>query len=378
MSQRSNSNQTMKTVSWSDSIGIGDRARLGRSRRRARRWLLRACAPIISSDHLAKGSPRGRAERQPRRLRFPLLSSEQIPLRAVFIALTCAPALLAKPELTAQTFTTLYSFTAIAPNPGPYTNSDGANPGFLISSDNTLYGTAEIGGDSGGTVFRVNADGTGFMTLYRFDRSTGVNSDGAQPNSLLSSDNTLYGTAYAGGSSGDGTVFAVNTDGTGFTTLYSFTGGDDGAIPQNAGSGLVLSGNALYGTTENGGGPGSGTVFVINTDGTGFRLLHSFTGLYSIPTNSDGAYPNAHLILSGNTLYGTAGGGGSSGNGTVFSISLPVTPPQLTVIPSGANIILTWPTNATGFTLHPPRALFHRRSGPLFLRGQSSSTGRTQ
>ena len=28
-----------------------------------------------------------------------------------------------------------------------------------------------------------------------------------------------------GGSSGNGTVFAVNTDGTGFTTLYSFTGG---------------------------------------------------------------------------------------------------------------------------------------------------------
>jgi len=57
------------------------------------------------------------------------------------------------------------------------------------------------------------------------------------------------------------------------------------------------------------------------------------------------------LLLSGNTLYGIAYGGGSSGNGTVFSLSLPVSPPQLTIIPSRANVILTWPTNAAGFTL---------------------------
>jgi len=54
------------------------------------------------------------------------------------------------------------------------------------------------------------------------------------------------------------------------------------------------------------------------------------------------------LLLSGNNVYGTAYGGGSAGNGTVFSLFIP---PQLTIIPSRANVILTWPTNATGFTL---------------------------
>ena len=53
----------------------------------------------------------------------------------------------------------------------------------------------------------------------------------------------------------------------------------------------------------------NGTVFAVNTDGTGFTNLHSFTAasgsLVSI-TNSDGASPYAGLILSGNTLYGTA------------------------------------------------------------------------
>jgi len=55
------------------------------------------------------------------------------------------------------------------------------------------------------------------------------------------------------------------------------------------------------------------------------------------------------LILSGNTLYGTTVYGGTSGTGSVFSLS--VSAPQLTITESGTNIILTWPTNATAFNL---------------------------
>ena len=62
-------------------------------------------------------------------------------------------------------------------------------------------------------------------------------------------------------------------------------------------------------------------------------------------TNSDGANSQAGLILSGNTLYGTAFQGGSR-YGTVFSISFT---PQLTITPSAASLILTWPTNYAGF-----------------------------
>ena len=49
----------------------------------------------------------------------------------------------------------------------------------------------------------------------------------------------------SGGTSNVGSVFALNTNGTDFTNLYSFTGGADGANPQ---AGLTLSGNTLYGT----------------------------------------------------------------------------------------------------------------------------------
>src|SRR5665213_1563565 len=259
-------------------------------------------------------------------------------------------------------FTTLYSFTASSTNSsGSYTNSDGASPASnVILSGNTLYGAAGRGGSAGyGTVFAVNTDGTGFTNLHSFmamsTNSSGnyTNSDGAIPEAgLILSGNTLYGTADTGGSSGNGTVFAVNTDGTGFTNLHSFTAtpprpgpyvNGDGANPY---AGLILSGNTLYGTAVQGGSSGYGTVFAVNTNGTGFTNLYNF----NINNPSDGATPYAGLILSGNTLYGTAAHGGSSGNGTVFSLSLPL-PPQLTIIPSGDNVILTWPTNAAGFTL---------------------------
>ena len=114
---------------------------------------------------------------------------------------------------------------------------------------------------------------------------------------------------------------------------------------------MILSGNTLYGTTSSGSTNGSGTVFAVNTNGTGFTTLYnlsaSSTNSSGVYTNSDGANPEG-LILSGNTLYGTAADGGSSGVGTVFSLSFP--PPQLTIIQYGANVILTWPANYAGFS----------------------------
>jgi uncharacterized repeat protein (TIGR03803 family) len=324
-------------------------------------------------------------------------------------------------------FTTLRSFTATSSD-APYTNSDGANPGAsLILSGNTLYGPAQNGGRSGvGTIFAVKTDGTGFTNLYNF---TG-GSDGALPlSSLILSSNILYGTAYGGGSanggtvfkvntsdksfttlhsfgtasngvspsaslilsssilygttasggdSGNGTVFKVKTDGTGFATLYSFTAtsvisstNSDGATPF---AGLISSGASLYGTAVGGGSSGRGTVFTVNTDGTGFTTLYNFAG-------GDGAYPRGGLVLSTNILYGTTSSGGSSGNGTVFRLSLTsVSPPQLRIVRSGQNVILTWATNTAGFNLKSVTNLVSSAvwaavsPGPVVANGQNTVT----
>src|SRR5438067_1168653 len=106
-----------------------------------------------------------------------------------------------------------------------------------------------------------------------------------------------------------------------FTTLHTFTGGNDGALPW---TGLITnsSGNTLYGTARGGGDAGNGTLFAVNTDGSGFTNLHSFaatsTNSSGAHTNGDGTIPNDRLLLSGNTFYGTAQQGGGSGAGTVF------------------------------------------------------------
>src|SRR6185503_15792040 len=163
-----------------------------------------------------------------------------------------------------------------------------------------------------------------FMTLHNFSGS-----DGANPYAGLitnSSANTLYGTAAYGGSGEVGTVFAVNTDGSGFTTLHDFDYVNDRANPY---AGLILSGNTLYGTASEGGNFDEGTVFSVNTGGTGFTTLHSFQGSYRFclsdfdcpcgfqcfdstclrqvfcngdTRDTEGQKPYAGLILSGNTL----------------------------------------------------------------------------
>src|ERR1041385_6376591 len=107
-----------------------------------------------------------------------------------------------------------------------------------------------------------------------------------------------------------------------FTSLHNFTGGNDGEWPYG---GLILSGHTLYGTTYfqkfGTGGVVHGTVFAVNTDGTGFTNLHNFSPFDTVTsTNSDGNGPSVSLTLSGKTLYGTTVLGGYSGHGTVFAV----------------------------------------------------------
>lgn len=229
-------------------------------------------------------------------------------------------------QATAQNFTVLHSFTARPEG----TNYDGSYPvGRLAAnaSGTILYGAANTGGSAFGTVFAVNADGSGLTNLHSF-----IYTNGTQPlGGLILSGNRLYGTAWVGGPAGNGGVLALNTDGTGYTVLHRFSAtvgsppfatNSDGARSR---AGLVLSGSWLYGTTEYGGTGGNGTVFALNTNGTGFATVHSFLpggseSIFGNYTNIGGIRPNGGLVLAGDTLYGTALGGGQFARGTVFKV----------------------------------------------------------
>jgi uncharacterized repeat protein (TIGR03803 family) len=207
-------------------------------------------------------------------------------------------------------FTTLHPFVGGA--------TDGATPtsGLILDGLGYLYGTTQSGGANGfGTVFRMRTDGTGFTLLYSFG---GVPNDGGAPLAglVLDPSGVLYGTTPTGGTSGEGTIFSLNTDGTGYLTLYNFTGGDDGSQPAAP---LVLGLNhTLFGTAELGGANSSGTVFKIQTDGSGFVTIYAL-GV----TFEDASTPEAPVTLdAAGNLLGTASGGGLFGLGAVFKMRL--------------------------------------------------------
>jgi len=201
------------------------------------------------------------------------------------------------------TETVLHTFTG---------GSDGGQPyaGLILGGKGNLYGTTFYGGaDNSGVVFELAPDGTETV-LYSFKGG----GDGANPyaGSLIADPaGNLYGMTYAGGASGDGTVFRLAHDGT-ETVVHSFAGGDDGAQPF-AGLTMDSSGN-LYGTAQAGGAGRDGILFRLARDGTE-TVLHTFEG------GADGAMPSCTLLPDGDgNLYGTTISGGLYDSGTIFVI----------------------------------------------------------
>ena len=190
------------------------------------------------------------------------------------------------PSVQAQSgaVTNIHDFAGF--NPAAY---GGVPSASLIAAGNVSYGTAAVGGSfiepgsfgispepGAGVMFKINHVGSGYTVLHTF---SGVNvfgnSEGAYPlGSLVLCGNTLYGTTFIGGAYGYGTIFAVNTDGSRFTSLYSFTGALTAEIRWPGWSCPV---NVLYGAAFAGGTGGDGTIFSLNTDGSGFNPIYEFT-----------------------------------------------------------------------------------------------------
>jgi uncharacterized repeat protein (TIGR03803 family) len=195
--------------------------------------------------------------------------------------------------------------------------SDGYTPdgGLVLASDGNFYGTTYSGGSHGtGTVYRVTPAGAETV-IYSF---AGGPNDGAGPYGevVQASDGNLYGMTSAGGANGFGTIFRVTLLGA-EEVLHSFAGAPtDGRYALN---GLVQAGDGnFYGTTQLGGTFNQGTVFKMTPAGT-VSVLYSFANA----SFNDPAIPDATLVVGSNgNLYGTAIGGGTSGYGVVFEITL--------------------------------------------------------
>src|SRR5262249_8652172 len=146
----------------------------------------------------------------------------------------------------------------------------------------------------------IGTSGSGFSVVHTF--GGGATGSGGDP--LILSGSTLYSMTNTGGTSGVGTIYKVNTDTTGFSVLHSFVSASEGSNPTGP---LTISGSTLYGMTQHGGTGSGGALFQIGTSGSGFSVMHSFAG-----GASDGSTPLDGLTLSGSTLYGMTSLGGNS------------------------------------------------------------------
>jgi uncharacterized repeat protein (TIGR03803 family) len=219
-----------------------------------------------------------------------------------------------------------------------FNGTNGARPYLMAlvqGSDGNLYGTTWEGGSySYGTVFSVTPGGT-LTALYSFCSDSPSCPDGYYPYAGLvqGSDGNFYGTATWGGAYGNnncayygqnpcGAVFKITPTGA-FTLLYSFCAlgfpCPDGDAPYTP---LVPGGDSnFYGTTGGGGEYGAGTVFKITTSGT-LTTMQSFNG-------SAGNNPSGLMLGSDWNFYGTAHNGGAQwfepcppeGCGTVFKMT---------------------------------------------------------
>jgi hypothetical protein len=136
----------------------------------------------------------------------------------------------------------------------------------LQGADGMLYGIAQ---GNGGSLFRLNPDGSNLVALYSFN--------GYAPSGLIQGqDGRLYGTT-ALGAAGDRYVYGVNTDGSNFVVLHSFSFYQDGAGPY----GLIHGADGrLYGSTSEGGpfnavgsNIGCGTIYALNVDGSSSQRI---------------------------------------------------------------------------------------------------------
>jgi uncharacterized repeat protein (TIGR03803 family) len=208
-------------------------------------------------------------------------------------------------NLNAQ-YTKLHDFTSATNGTNPYAS--------LVSDGTFLYGTTFAGGVNGmGTIFKIMPNGTGYAKLLDFAGAT----NGDSPSGSLIYDGTyLYGTTSVGGTNNFGTLFKIKPNGTGFVKLLDFSGTTNGNQPEGD---LYYDGTFLYGMTEAGGissncASGCGVIFKIKPDGTGYLKLLDFDRL------TNGGLPFGSLISDGTFLYGTTSVGGTNNLGTIFKI----------------------------------------------------------
>ncbi len=225
-------------------------------------------------------------------------------------------------------------------------NVDGAFPWSppVLASDGNFYGTASGGKDNTGLVYKITTSGT-YTTIYSFDITHGYHPIASPTQGV---DGFLYVPVAEGGTSFCGTIVQLTTAGV-LNNTYDFPCGPGGSFP--VGPLVQNSSGTFYSTTQNGGTNGEGTIYEINTS-LSASVMHSFGAFFG-----DGEYPSAGLALgTDGKYYGSTAEGGTYDDGTLFNTSTSGTYTELYSFNNSANLMqespLSPPVEYTTGTLY--------------------------
>lgn len=179
--------------------------------------------------------------------------------------------------------------------------------GIIQATDGNFYGSGAGGAYYHGEIFRMTPSGE-ISTLYSFCAQ--VVCEGALP-PILGSDGNLYGVTsnYENSNEAGGVFYKLTLSGD-FTILYRFCAGSGCADGLDPNSVIQASDGNFYGTTGGGGAGGAGTIFSISPAGE-FKLLYTFCSLANC---TDGGYPVSPPAQGDDgNFYGVARVGGAAG-----------------------------------------------------------------
>ena len=203
---------------------------------------------------------------------------------------------------------------------------DGQQPygNVAVSADgNSIYGMTYYGGHGQGTIYSCAPDGSGYHLIHEFSAgASSTNGSGPIGNSVTLVGSTLYGMTTIGGSQDLGAIFRVQTDGTGFSLLDSFNMDDNNGMSPVGD--LTYSAGNLYGMTPQSGITGRGNVFSMSTNGTGFTILHNWSlspTNGALPLQPYTQISHNDVLVSGSNLYGMTYYNGVNGDGTIWSMN---------------------------------------------------------
>lgn len=213
-------------------------------------------------------------------------------------------------------------------------DANGGEPanGVIMGTDGNLYGATRFGGkglvtpqgqtDTGfGVIYKVSPLGQRpYTVLAQVESYTGSPLIGHPRGALaVGSDGNLYGTTQEGGALGNGTIFNSTPAGA-YTVLAKLTGTGGAAPGIQPGDGLLPgAGTTFYGTVSAGGSAANdGLLFSVTSGGT-YTPLITFSGNTAQNGSLAGQLPISLPADDGNgNLFGTTSQGGMNNLGTIF------------------------------------------------------------